>query len=166
MEVFMNEELFWNLLYTARKNGTEAFSTTLADELQVMSPQEILVFHSTFREKMVQAYRWDIWGAAFVISGGCSDDSFEYFWCWLIAQGKVVFDGALKNPDSLSGLEIEDEPDEEDLLYLAHEVYEKKAGEEMPNTGSPDPSEPKSDAWDEENVEELFPKLAEKYGDR
>jgi len=101
----------------------------------------------------------------FVISGGCSDDGFEYFRCWLIAQGKAVFEAALKDPDSLSELDIEDDPEEEELLYLAPEIYEEKTGEEMPSTGSPDPSEPTGDAWDEDSVEELFPKLAAKYGD-
>jgi hypothetical protein len=36
-----------------------------------------------------EAHRWDLWAAAYVINGGASDDGFEYFLGWLMAQGRA-----------------------------------------------------------------------------
>ncbi len=159
----MMEEEFWGLIAKAGQAGAEAFSDTLSQELERMSAPEIMEFHLSLRKKMVLAYRWDLWAAAYLIMDGCSDDSFEYFRAWLITQGKTVFEKALKDPDTLSEIEIDEDPDQEDLLYLAPEAYEEKTGKEMPNHGMPDPAEPKGRPWKEEAVENLFPKLAAKY---
>ncbi len=35
----------------------------------------------------------DLWGAAWVLLGGASDDAFDYFRCWLIGQGREVLRG-------------------------------------------------------------------------
>ena len=50
---------------------------------------------------MDRAYRQELWGAAYLINGGCSDDGFVYFLGWLIAQGRDVYQAALPDPDSL-----------------------------------------------------------------
>ena len=39
---------------------------------------------------MDDSYRWDLWGAAYLANGGCSDDGFDYFRGWLIGQGRKV----------------------------------------------------------------------------
>ena len=67
---------------------------------------------------MAEAYRWDLWAAAYLIQGGCSDDGFEYFCDWLISLGKHRFEAALRNPDSLAEV-IEDEDDEEGREFEA-----------------------------------------------
>jgi len=40
-----------------------------------------------FRRYLNKAYTWDLWGAAYLINGGCSDDGFEYFRRWLVSRG-------------------------------------------------------------------------------
>ncbi len=40
-----------------------------------------------------------------IMMNGCSDDSFDYFRGWLIAQGKDVYHAALRDPDSLVDVE-------------------------------------------------------------
>ena len=40
------------------------------------------------RQRLAEAYRWDIWAIAFIINGGCSDDGFEYFRGWLVRKAK------------------------------------------------------------------------------
>jgi hypothetical protein len=47
-------------------------------------------------------YRWDVWAAACLIGGGCSDDSFIDFRAGLIAQGRVWYQKAADSPDSLA----------------------------------------------------------------
>ena len=43
------------------------------------------LFEAAFRRYLNEAYTWDLWGAADVIHGGCSDDGFEYFRRWLVS---------------------------------------------------------------------------------
>jgi hypothetical protein len=50
------------------------------------------------------SYREDLWGAAYLINGGCSDDGFDAFRGWLMTQGRTVFARAVAEPDSLAEL--------------------------------------------------------------
>ncbi|MFC9245678.1 DUF4240 domain-containing protein [Streptomyces sp. NPDC057136] len=47
-----------------------------------------------------------LWAAAYVINGGCSDDGFDYFRGWLIAQGREVFERTAADPDALAEVPI------------------------------------------------------------
>ena len=53
---------------------------------------------------LAASYREDLWGAAYLINGGASDDGFEYFRGWLMTQGRAVFARAVADPDSLAEL--------------------------------------------------------------
>jgi hypothetical protein len=48
-------------------------------------------------------YRYDLWAAAYLIGGGCSDDGFIDFRAGLIAQGRDWYHKAAASPDSLAG---------------------------------------------------------------
>ena len=66
--------------------------------------------------------------------GGCTDDSFDYFRCWLLTCGPDVYTAALADPDSLAdqlrpswlGYQCED------ALYIASSAYEPATGEPLP----------------------------------
>lgn len=74
---------------------------------------------------------WNLWGAAYVINGGCSDDCFEYFRGWLVLQGRETFERALANPDSLAvHPQLEGAAELEEVLYVARTVYQAKTGKE------------------------------------
>jgi hypothetical protein len=45
-------------------------------------------FERHFTQRLADAYRWDLWGLAYQLNGGCSDDGFVYFRCWLLGQGR------------------------------------------------------------------------------
>src|SRR5437868_5917368 len=83
---------------------------------------------------MVESYRSDLWGAAYIMRDGCSDDGFDYFRGWLIAQGEAVFAEALRNPESLAMVQRSDDEEAECefLLYAALEAYEARTSKEMP----------------------------------
>jgi len=51
-------------------------------------PDELIEFHRLFNRAMEDAYTWDLWGAAYLINGGGSDDGFAYFRSWLISRGR------------------------------------------------------------------------------
>ena len=52
--------------------------------------QDILQYQERFDEVHAALYRWDVWGAAYLIAGVCSDDSFVDFRAGLRAQGSAA----------------------------------------------------------------------------
>jgi hypothetical protein len=117
---------------------------------------------------MADAYTWDLWGAAYLINGGCSDDGFAYFRAWLISRGQDVYSAALQNPDSLASVVDPDRDDYEfeDLWGIAQEVYEDTTDEQMPEVDSTWPAEPKGERWDfndDEQISRRLPRLADLF---
>ncbi len=60
-------------------------------------------YQERFNEMGAAVSRWDVWAAAYLIAGGCSDDSFTDFRAGLIAQGRDWYQKAAASPDSLAG---------------------------------------------------------------
>jgi hypothetical protein len=88
---------------------------------------------------MADSYTNPLWAAAYLINGGCSDDGFEYFRGWLIAQGRVTFERIVANPDALAelpfvyasateGLDL----DGEEVLNIAWNAHITATGEQLP----------------------------------
>ncbi len=164
----MNQETFWKImLETNKKSGGESpiQQELIEKKLKELSPSEIIEFDSMYRKLVNNAYDWKLWAAAYIINGGCSDDSFMDFRGWLIGQGEEIYSKTLSDPDSLSELDnLEEDMDWEGYGYLAFAVYEKKTGKEMPiNPETNQPSEPKGEEWDEEELDQLLPNLSKKY---
>jgi Protein of unknown function (DUF4240) len=116
---------------------------------------------------MTNAYRWDLWGAAYVIGGGCSDDGFIDFRSWLVAQGPKIYGDALKDPETLAKVVSEDLDGQiEGFQYIASQVWEEKTGKDAseypPGDGGPR-DEPAGENWSEDDLPELFPKLWKKF---
>jgi len=135
----------------------------LARRLANQPTHDIIAFDRRLDELRAQAYRWNLWSAASLINGECSDDGFEYFRGWLILQGEIVFSRALEDPDSLTTVITPGELAEcESLLYVAKEAYVEKTGEEMPQppfTHSIGPKEPSGELWTSENLPNHLPRL-------
>src|SRR5262249_53956418 len=132
--------------------------------------EEIVEFDKIFREYWIRAYTWDLWGAAYIIDGGCSDDGFMDFRGWLISEGEKAFENALKDPESLVRVVREDDEDcqYEGFQYVASMAWEKKTGKGMddfPRGGLKHPAEPSGRPWAEEgdDLERRFPKLFRKF---
>ncbi len=146
----MDETEFWELVDDAREaaeGDPEEQADLLVDRLAQLDPDSVLDFARHFESRYNRAYRWDLWGAAWVLLDGASDDAFDFFRCWLIGQGREVFEGAVHDPDSLA--ELLDEFDEEidgdgeELGYAADEAYEQLTGVVAPDLAiAPAPAEP------------------------
>lgn len=162
----MNDELFWKLIKQSRR-GTEdgeAQAEKLTSLLAKLEPSEIVAFDELLAKRRNEAYRWDLWAVAYIINGGCSDDGFEYFRCWLIAQGREFFEATLKNPEhAAKRIEVGDEAECEDLLYVAPKAYEIKTGQELPPRKTKHLIRPKGKRWKEDELENLFPKLCKRF---
>jgi hypothetical protein len=104
-----------------------------------------------------RSYLAKLWAAAYLINGGCSDDGFDYFRGWLLAQGKTVFFAAIANPDSLAevlphlpGWQPGEELEFEDMLSIASDIFEPRTGS-YPPFPAQDPDHVFGEMWDEEN---------------
>jgi hypothetical protein len=175
----MDEKSFWLLIDESQDKARGETSSDRADDqamhlteiLKSLPPDEIREFDLIFRRFHAQAYRYDIWGAAYLVQGGCSDDAFDYFRAWLIAQGDGAFRRVLDDPETLMEFAL-NEPDPRDvileaerMLYAAADAWREITGEEeLPDPDFEHPTEPEGKPWEEEDLRELFPKLFEKFG--
>lgn len=102
------------------------------------SAQEIIGAQQTLWDLMADSYQNPLWAAAYVVNGGCSDDGFDYFRGWLIAQGRTVFERAVADPDTLAVLPDvraaapEGIFDCEEMLSIAWNAHQKTTGQELP----------------------------------
>jgi Protein of unknown function (DUF4240) len=171
----MNIETFWNVIEKSRlqfdpklvDGNMDRQRAELARLLDPLPPEEIVSFRDHFRDLMDEAYSWDLWGAAYLIGEGCSDDAFVDFRAWLISMGREVFEQALQNPETLLGPSMA--PGVEDIFfegfaYVADRVYEKRARKRMPDREPGHLGDPKGQPWEEEDLEERFPALWKKFG--
>ncbi|MEV8021053.1 DUF4240 domain-containing protein [Streptomyces sp. NPDC086554] len=171
----MDETEFWEIVDRTRvaaEGDPEYHADLLTERLLELEPDMVLDFARHFEARYNRAYRWDLWGAAWILLGGASDDAFDYFRCWLIGQGREVFEGALHDPDSLADL-LEDfdeeiDGDGEELGYAADEAYEQLTGVVTPDLGiAPAPPEPEGtplDFEDESAMTQRYPKLWVAFG--
>ncbi len=166
----MDEPSFWTLVQAAKAEATPALSNQaelLQKKLEALPPREIVAFDRIFTQLHHDAYRWDLWAAAYIIEGGCSDDGFADFRAGLIGLGREAYYAALSDPGSLAaqptrGVDFSNE----EMLGAARGAYEAVTGEEMPDHGLMHPSEPLGERWDEATVGEKYPELAAKFGFR
>src|SRR5207248_2249239 len=100
---------------------------------------------------------------AYVINGGCGDDTFSDFRASLISRGQQAFERALSDPDFLA----EEDFDEEAWFYEGYQYAVTEGTEAVagatPDRAEPHPENPSGDEWSEEQVYELYPKLNEKF---
>ena len=122
----MNIEKFWELVEECK--DADHPEIVLAESLDLLSAEEVLMFAYYLDQMHDYAYRNDIWCAAYLLNGGCGDDGFHYFRYGLISKGRRIYEGALKNPDHLQILWDERPIENEAFGSAAREVYEKKTG--------------------------------------
>jgi hypothetical protein len=166
----MDMDTFWNLIDESRVAG-RGDVTDQADfivgKLLQLPEIEIVAFQSIFWQLMAGAYDANLWGAAEIIGCGCGDDGFKDFRAWLIAQGKERYEMALANPESLVDLvNLDQNAQEGDLLYVANSAYEQKTGSRIPALPhSIKYPTLKGTNWPIEKMKERFPILTAKFGD-
>lgn len=168
----MNEDKFWqhiDTVITRAGADPEEKLEALRKVVRTLSPPEIMEFDRWFRTFDARAYRWDLWAAAYLMLGGCSDDAFMDFRASLILQGRETYAAAVAHADSLVDEEFDDPATTlgfEGYQYVADEVFEEKTGKELPASNVPFPDEPAGEPWDEEDedsLKEVCPNLFNMY---
>ena len=168
----MEWKQFWKTLDTAyRADGPDHFES-LKSELDRLKWFEVVEFQARFDEAVAAANLIDLWGAAYLIQGGCSDDGFRDFRAWLVGRGRHPYEAALKHPDSLADILDGDAVDGFGLEAAAVRVYEAQTGmsdfyERLDRAESDlPPLPPEGIDWDFEDEGEMklrFPRLSRLY---
>jgi len=133
-ENFMSEDKFWEVIELSKADDPQDQLDNLTDTLAAMTIDEVFGFDYRLDKFLEISYSSELWAAAYIVCGGCSDDGFDYFRAWLISKGRAVYEAALENPDSLADVfEKADEtdfPENEEILYAALDAYEEITGKD------------------------------------
>lgn len=173
----MPADQFWQIIERAARSDHDphAHIEALRIALHDLSLEQIISFEIAFRRYLNQAYTWDLWGAAYVIHGGCSDDGFEYFRRWLVSRGRDVYELALAVPDSLAQMDVRPGPEGawqfEEIYSVSRQVFAEKGGEgdvrdhseREAGLGGPGPSGDPF-AEDEQHLARRYPNLWRRFG--
>ena len=173
----LTKDEFWTLIdhSAAFARDPDAQLADLNASLSRQSASRIADFERLFDDTMHQSYSWDLWGAAYLINGGASDDGFEYFRCWLISRGRAFFDKAVADPDSLADLLPPDDRgdhDFEEFAYVARRAWHARTGRDwnaMPviaNMSERDNPRGKPFSEDPADLARRYPRLWKRFGQR
>ncbi|QEH31952.1 hypothetical protein OJF2_04190 [Aquisphaera giovannonii] len=169
----MDDAGFWRIVAEAcgaDPRRADEWDGLLQSRLEQLAPDEIVEWNRIFDRLAAWAYTVDLWGAAYLINGGASDDGFYYFRCWLIGMGKDVYEAAIQDPDSLADAAVPGIDAEAEIYAAAHQAW-------MAVTGRPDTdpypariekAELLGEEWDYDDDEEVrrrLPRLAALYLD-
>lgn len=164
----LSETEFWNIIdetLKKSKGNYENQQDALKEILLQRQPLDILKFENRFRQLSDLTYTHELWAAAYIINGGCSDGAFDDFRGWLIAKGKEKFYKIIEQPENLIEIDfVTFEDDFEGFSFIPRLAYEELTGQEMPD-GATFAMELKGKEWNAENddLENLYPKLYAKY---
>ena len=167
----MDEERFWDIVEKSCRSNprtAEDWDVRLQAELEKLEPDEIIGWNHIFDRLAAKAHTIDLWGAAYVINGGASDDGFYYFRCWLIGMGWDVYEAAIANPDSLADTVIPDVDAEAGICAAAHLAWMAVTGrpETDPYPARNEEVELYGEEWDFDDAAEVrrrLPRLAAIY---
>ena len=160
----MNQAQFWAILDRACESDpavSEEWDSRITAELVALQADEIVEWNHLFDRSAAQACTADLWGAAYLINGGASDDGFYYFRCWLIGMGEAVYEAALANPDTLADRVSEGMVAEAEIYAAAHNAW-MKVTRSSPDDDYPARDETAlmtGDRWDFDDVSEARRRL-------
>lgn len=167
----MEEAQFWDVIGRSLKfsdGSIERQATELENILAGLPPGQVASFNARFVSKNLELYSWELWGAAYVLNDGCSDDCFEYFRSWVVSQGRDYFQAVQRDPLVLNDgrLSFASESDDAEWLsYVGEDAYRRAShGRDLYTDYPQSPStiadgEPTGKEWDEKEVHRLHPDL-------
>jgi hypothetical protein len=174
----MEPERFWELMTLLGGTEEERDVDVLLPALSALPPEDMLAFKQRFEYYVAQAHRIGLWGAAYTINGGCSDDSFYYFCCWVVTLGRDAFERVTANPDNLADIVV----NEPGFFYgtsglggVVRQAWMAATGrtdndfyKEWERLGSLGPASDEGEDWDFDDDDEVWrrlPRLARMFLD-
>ncbi len=137
--------------------------------LTALNDEDLVLFETLYDARFAESYQWDLWGAAYIIHGGCGDDAFDDFRAYLISLGRRIYETALANADSLADVsQFDAEGDEwEDWMSPTMHVVHARTGRwEFAGDGARPvaPDGPGGEEGEEDDLPSRLPRLAARYG--
>ena len=135
--VMMDEDRYWQIVQDSLEEAggdLECQANVVEQALEKLELGEIVGFELRTDKLLYDTYNSDMWCSAYLMNGGCSDDSFEYFRLWVISRGRAVYDSAKTDPDSLvraANDNMGQEYDFEPFCYIASTVFRNNTGREL-----------------------------------
>lgn len=176
----MDDANFWVIMDRVKGAGDEAtHAHRLARELEALSNEQLVQFYVSYQAALDKSNLGDLWAAGVLLNGGHgSDDGFEYFRNWLIAQGSSVYLLAISVPDTLATADVKFQDGSptaewESLGYIASNVFGSRAGASLDQVAEQflnksQPTKTSSFDWrdvSDETIAVRLPKLWAKYGE-
>jgi hypothetical protein len=165
----MRTDDFWAVIDRAtaeRPASPGDVAKRAAAELATCDPAEIVAWDRHLGRVMAASGKEDLWAAAYLINGGCSDDGFDNFRGWLIAHGRDAVARAVREPDSLAEMSVIKMAadsgavfEAEEVLTIAAEAYVQATGDELPASDAPPTRPDPADLWDFDNEDEMRRRL-------
>lgn len=169
----ITEQRFWHIIDRARESSdgdTEELAEALREELRKSTQQEIVAFNRLFALKTNALYSWELWGVAYLLLGGCSDDGFTDVRTWVVAQGRDFYRSCLADPTLLANGQLNNPAvvmDAEEIRYVPDEIFMEMAGTSIEEQYRDQPSAsmaghtPAGVPWDEYTggLEAHFPSI-------
>ncbi|GAA2653299.1 DUF4240 domain-containing protein [Paractinoplanes durhamensis] len=165
----MRTDDFWAVIgrATADRPATPAeVAKRAAADLATCEPEEIVAWARHLDKVMVASGTEDLWAAAYLIHGGCTEEGFDNFRGWLIAHGRETVARSVKSPDDLAEMPAVRAASEngavfeaEEVLSIAAEAYRQATGSELPPGETAAIRPDAADLWDFDNEEEMQKRL-------
>jgi hypothetical protein len=165
----MRTDDFWAVIdraTTDRPDSPDEVAKRAAAELATRDPEAIIAWDRHLGKVMVASGTEDLWAAAYLINGGCSDDGFDAFRGWLIAHGRSVVARAAAGPDSLAELpEVRAAAvtgavfEAAEVLSIGAEAYVLATGGELPRSPAAASRPEAAELWDFDDEDEMRRRL-------
>ena len=170
----MRTDDFWAVIDRAtadRPDSPGEVAKRAVAELAASDPEEIVAWGRHLDKVLAASGKEDLWAAAYLINGGCSEEGFDNFRGWLIATGREVLARAVHEPDSLAELAAVRAAsatgavfEAEEVLSIADDAYGQATGSGLPPPGEVIRTRPDAaELWDFDDEDEMarrLPRLA------
>lgn len=123
----MDKNTFWQIIDSVNSevsgSDLEGVLRVTQEKLEDYNPQEIAAWANFLGQYRNFADTSGVFAASCILNDYMSDDGFMDFRAWLISRGKEVYLAALKNPDTLAGIDIPEDTRFESYGYVAYDAY-------------------------------------------
>ena len=163
----IDESVFWEIIGQAIEQSDGTTDDTVEQitlRVEDFKLTEIKRFQNLLLDQLEVLNTWDCWALAYISQGGCSDDSFLYFRCWIILQGQDVVNLCITDIEkAMRSVPKDGDVYAEGLLSAADTAYNIRGGGKAMTIRQRKDKEPTGTEWDEDKVEEIYPRVTEYY---
>ena len=124
----IDRDTFWALINQAKEHRGGP-NEWLMEQLMGMGPEQAKQFDDIASAYIKLAHQYGLWSAAAVMDRyGFTEYGFLDFRRWLVGQGKEVYMGALRDPDTLADAADYRKRLFEPLVYMGKPAYQELTG--------------------------------------